>query len=248
MRLDTDNARYQLNIRSLRDLLLDDTPAKSLTYRMRVSSNIARSIIFLHSASFVHKNIRPETIITTEAGDSYLVGFQWFRAAAGDTYLLGDAVQSNNLYRHPTRQGQAPEEMYSMQHDVYSLGVCLLEIGLWKSFVTYGNDSTDITVNVPGIPEAAVQLSSRDRKKHSYEVKHKLTDLAKSELPSRMGERFAAIVVSCLTCLDKDSDLGSVDALLEDDNGVILGVNYIQKVRPTSSYDAETFADRSRRF
>jgi len=201
---------------------------------MRVSRNVARSIIFLHSASFVHKNIRPETIITTEAGDSYLVGFQWFRAAAGDTFMLGDAVQSNNLYRHPTRQGQAPDEMYSMQHDVYSLGVCLLEIGLWKSFVAYGNDSTDIAVNVPGIPEAAVQPSARDRKTRSYELKRKLTDLARRELPSRMGERFAAVVVSCLTCLDKDSDLGSVDALLDDDNGVILGVKYIQKVRRTS--------------
>jgi serine/threonine protein kinase len=215
---------------------------------MRVSRNIARSIIFLYSASFVHKNIRPETIITTETGESYLVGFQHFRAAAGDTYKLGDAVQSNNMYRHPSRQGQAPKEMYSMQHDVYNLGVCLLEIGLWESFVAYGNASTDITVNVPGIPEAAVQLSSRDRKKRPYEVKHKLTDLAKRELPSRMGERFAAIVVSCLTCLDKDSDLGSVDALLEDDSGVILGVNYIQKVWPASPYAAGTFADRSRRF
>ena len=208
---------------------------------MRVGKNIARSIIFLHSASFVHKNIRPETIITTEAGDSYLVGFQCLRAAAGDTYRLGDAVQSHDLYRHPTRQGTSPEEMYSMQHDVYSLGVCLLEIGLWKSFVTYGNASTDITVNVPGISEAAVQLSAHDKKKRSYEVKRKLADLAKSELPSRMGERFAAVVVSCLTCLDKDSDLGSVDALLEDDNGIILGVNYIQKVRPTSPYAAGYF-------
>jgi serine/threonine protein kinase len=210
---------------------------------MRVSRNVARSIIFLHSASFVHKNIRPETIITTKAGESYLVGFQRLRAAAGITYMLGDAVQSNDLYRHPTRQGQSPEEMHSMQHDVYSIGVCLLEIGLWKSFVTYGNASTDITVNVPGISEAAIQLSARDRKKRSYEVKRKLTDLAKRELPSRMGERFAAVVVSCLTCLDKDSDLGSVDDLLEDDNGIILGVNYIQKVRPNSSPAAVSFAD-----
>ena len=31
-----------------------------------------------------------------------------------------------------------------MQHDIYSLGVCLLEIGLWRSFVYYeGEDSSD---------------------------------------------------------------------------------------------------------
>lgn len=149
--------------------------------------------------------------------------------------MLGDAVQSHNLYRHPTRQGEAPEEMYSMQHDIYSLGVCLLEIGLWTSFVACDDVSTNSTVNVPGLPEATSQLSPRDRKKRSYEVKRVLTALAMSELPSRMGERFSAVVVSCLTCLDKDSALGSVDALLEDDNGIILGVSYIQKVRAPST-------------
>lgn len=213
-----------------------------------MSRNIARSIIFLHSASFVHKNIRPETIITTETGESYLVGFQWFRAAAGDTHMLGDAVQSNNLYRHPTRQGEAPAEIYSMQHDVYSLGVCLLEIGLWTSFVTCDDASTDSAVNVPGLPEAISRLSPRDRRKRPYEVKRVLIALAMSELPSRMGERFSAVVVSCLTCLDKDSALGSVDDLLEDDNGVILGVSYIQKVRATSLYALDTLINRPDRF
>ena len=31
-----------------------------------------------------------------------------------------------------------------MQHDVYSLGVCLLEIGLWRSFVAYSSDSAPV--------------------------------------------------------------------------------------------------------
>jgi hypothetical protein len=42
-----------------------------------------------------------------------------------------------NVYRHPLRQGDRPAEAYRMQHDIYSLGVCLLEIGLWESFVEY---------------------------------------------------------------------------------------------------------------
>lgn len=126
--------------------------------------------------------------------------------------------------------------------------MCLLEIGLWTSFVTCDDTSTDSTVNVPGLPKAVSQLSPRDRKKHSYEVKRVLTALAMSELLSRMGERFAAVVVSCLTCLDKDSARGSVDALLEDDNGVILGVSYIQKVRITSLCALSTFVNRYHRF
>ncbi len=32
---------------------------------------------------------------------------------------------------------------YQMQHDIYSLGVVLLEIGLWTSFVTYAEDLED---------------------------------------------------------------------------------------------------------
>ena len=134
-----------------------------------------------------------------------------------------------------------------MQHDIYSLGVCLLEIGLWTSFVTCDDASADSTINVPGLSEDTSQLPPRDRKKRSYEVKRVLTALAMSELPSRMGERFSAVVVSCLTCLDKDSALGSVDALLEDDNGIILGVSYIQKVRAPSTYVLGILSNASHR-
>lgn len=228
--------------------MLDTTPAKSLTYRLKAGKSIARSIIFLHSASFVHKNIRPETILVTETGEFYLVGFQCFRAAAGETYMLGDTVQSKNLYRHPARQGQVPEEMYSMQHDVYSLGVCLLEVGLWSSFVKYNDAATESYVNISAIPEASVSPAVRGHKTRAYEVKRKLISLAKTELPSRMGDEYSAVVVSCLTYLDKDSNLGSVDELLEDDNGVIIGVNYIQKVSTTTVSSSSRPTNRLRRF
>lgn len=33
--------------------------------------------------------------------------------------------------------GEFPAEAYKMQHDIYSLGVCLLEIGLWEPLVKY---------------------------------------------------------------------------------------------------------------
>ena len=31
-----------------------------------------------------------------------------------------------------------------MQHDIYSLGVCLLEIGLWESFVEYSQEDEEL--------------------------------------------------------------------------------------------------------
>ena len=150
----------QINIRSLRDLLLGDTGTVSLMHRLVIARSIARSVIFLHSAAFVHKNIQPETVLVTASRASYLVGFERFRAAETQTYRQVEALWQKNIYRHPMRQGEAPEEAYTMQHDVYSLGVCLLEIGLWTSFVKYNAD-----IAVPGIAEITAIPQMHDERK-----------------------------------------------------------------------------------
>jgi hypothetical protein len=41
------------------------------------------------------------------------------------------------IYQHPDRWGADTEYRFSMLHDIYSLGVVLLEIGLWKPFVRW---------------------------------------------------------------------------------------------------------------
>lgn len=187
---------------------------------------MARGVIFLHSASFVHKNIRPETVLTTESGASYLVGFQKFRAAASHTYMIGDALWHENLYRHPTRQGMVPENMYTMLHDVYSLGVCLLEIGLWASFVHYALGSNGESLILPGMLEIAAVPKMRDERKRAFELMRILTDLAVLKLPSCMGDKYTSLVVSCLSCLDRGSAFMSDDM----DDGVDLGARYVQQV------------------
>ena len=126
--------------RSLRSLLIskDCHPRNE---RFEIAKQLANSVMFVHNAQFVHKNISPETIILLKdeesvLGKSFLVGFEKFRLVDGKTYHQGDSVWQRNLYRYPTRQGMRPGDDYSMQHDIYSLGVCLLEVGLWSSFVS----------------------------------------------------------------------------------------------------------------
>jgi serine/threonine protein kinase len=203
---------------------------------------MARSIIFLHSASFVHKNIRPETVLTTDCGASYLVGFQRFRTAAGRTYMTGDEIWHENLYRHPTRQGEAPEEVYNMRHDVYSLGVCLLEIGLWTSFVTYDVQSTQFGATLPSMREIADLLRVRDERKRAFDIKRLLTKLATERLPGRMGDLYTQVVVSCLACLDKDGSFAST-ADSEDGDGIAIGVHYISTVSPHCALPNRTVTD-----
>ncbi|KAF7192780.1 hypothetical protein HII31_05879 [Pseudocercospora fuligena] len=144
------------------------------------------------------------------------------------SYFRGDPDWDKNLYRHPDRQGLNPEERYTMQHDIYSLGVCLLEIGLWNSFVRYpearGGNTAYPNTELIGLSVSALQ------KKTPKAIKQLLVDLARRELPGRMGEIYEEVVVNCLTCLDPDNmDFG--DAIEADDaDGTGIGVRYIEKI------------------
>ena len=94
----------------------------------------------------MHKNIRPETILSFGKREddalphtAFLIGYQVVRDAYGRTRPVADLKPEANIYRHPQRLGNEVE-YFVMQHDIYSLGVCLLEIGLWESYVAYDAD------------------------------------------------------------------------------------------------------------
>jgi hypothetical protein len=145
--------------------------------------------------------------------------------ADGRTWLSGDSAWEKNLYRHPHRQGVNPEETYVMQHDIYSLGVCLLEIGIWESFVLYENDATaPVPATVLGIAFGGIEFS------RPVLMKEHLVALVKRVLPKKMGERYKEIVANCLTCMDQDNaDFGD-QSEFEDIDSVLVGVRYIEKV------------------
>lgn len=50
-----------------------------------------------------------------------------------------DRKPEHNLYRHPERQG-IPIESFKPIHDIYALGVVLLEIGLWRPAISMDPD------------------------------------------------------------------------------------------------------------
>jgi len=112
-----------------------------------------------------------------------------------------------------------------MQHDIYSLGVCLLELGLWQSFVKYD------TAGTSPCPSSALGLSigSAEFLDPSL-LKDYLLSMARSALPRRMGTKYAQVVETCLTCLDPDNtDFGNEEEF-HDADGILVGVRYIEKV------------------
>lgn len=187
---------------SLRTLLLNKSRSYPLNERFDLARGFAKSVLFVHTSQFVHKNIRPDNIIVMkkEASEGnaemrmisapFLVGFDKFRLAEGGTYYVSDGVWQYDLYRHPKRQGPQPEDGSMMQHDIYSLGVCLLEIGLWTSFVHYPEGS-DAPLPLPELKEATI--TGKERRHVAITLKDTLT----SKIPFRgalaLGSAYSTI-------------------------------------------------------
>jgi hypothetical protein len=53
--------------------------------------------------------------------------------------------------------------------------------------------------------------------------------LAQSYLPGCMGDKYAQIVETCLTCLEPDVDFGNGREFVDED-GIRVGTRYIEKV------------------
>jgi hypothetical protein len=117
-----------------------------------------------------------------QIGTPYLVGFSYARRGTARSTGSSRADWRNEIYRHPERQaaelGIDPEVYYKPYHDIYSLGVVLLELGLWERLdTTYEAQLKRATAN-----------QRRDR----------LVDLAGEHLPSKVGSTFSKIVKGCL--------------------------------------------------
>ncbi|KAI1867119.1 uncharacterized protein JN550_007171 [Neoarthrinium moseri] len=123
--------------------------------RFSLAVVLAKAMLYLHLAGWLHKGIRGDNIVFFVQDDTkydlskpYLVGFEYSRESRPNAQtedVLEDT--ESNLYRHPEVQG-VPRELaeqsglsetqktrppFSAKHDIYSLGIVLLEIGLMKS-------------------------------------------------------------------------------------------------------------------
>jgi hypothetical protein len=214
--------------RSLRDIMLAPDSKTPLNELVNIAKLLARSVFFIHTRHFVHKNIRPENILVfrdqkSDTGRPYLIGFERFRADGAHSMMSGDGFWERDLYRHRSRQGLQPEKYFSMQHDIYSLGVVMLEIGLKTSFVHPVRQDTPSTRSPPtlgpllNLPDTL--LSDKNPHTRAKALERQLVTLAKEHLPVSMGWLYSEVVLSCLTCLDQDND------------GIEVGVRYIEKVR-----------------
>jgi hypothetical protein len=198
-----------------------------LADRFSIANSLALTVLNVHGSLWIHKNIWSHGILLflqDKQGGTYPVGAAIERSGPAPTAatkdgekprllaFLGDWGYSRridgftdmnvdfdieaNLYRHPERQGK-PKRQFSRIHDIYALGVVLLEIGLWRTV----SQLFDRQIN-------EVRQTAEMKLLKAKDVTTTLTNLAKRELPKEMGERYASAVLACLTGdFHKDSDV-----------------------------------------
>jgi hypothetical protein len=119
-----------------------------------------------------------------------------------------------------------------MQHDIYSLGVCLLEIGLWHSFVQWeSDDSQPHPWSDLDIQDA---ISEKDPRHGGFTTKNKPVTITKDRLPSLVGDNYTRLVLACLCCLDEGSEddvFGALGNGIRDRDGIMVGIRYIENIK-----------------
>jgi hypothetical protein len=160
---------------------------RSLDDKIQLATALARGVASVHGAGFVHKNLRPETILIlrdrqNDTLTAYLVGFERFRNRDAGSTCSEDDAWRRNVYRHPQRHSDTVEHQFIVQHDIYSLDVCLLEIGMWRSFILRENPSrADPCLQ---IPQNKTQNKDVELYVHRY-LKGNLMELCSKTLPPR---------------------------------------------------------------
>jgi serine/threonine protein kinase len=130
----------QENLLSLQSLIKFPTPETlpSLGDRYRMAYTLSLSLAILHASGWLHKSVRSHNIMFPIRNKKpvwsrpYLVGFEFSRPDSSDeaTEKPEQSIRFN-LYRHPSAQG-IPGESFRKGFDIYSLGVVLVEVGLWR--------------------------------------------------------------------------------------------------------------------
>jgi hypothetical protein len=206
-----------------------------LDQRFRLADRLATAVLYVHSGHFVHKHIKPENIIvftTSETqkfpqtlGTPFLVGFDRSRLQQGGTKKRGDDILTDSVYQHPKRWGVTAEDRFTILHDIYSLGVVLLELGLWKPIVRWSS-SRGRYISWSVLDD----LIDGERQKLRPNVEpihicNRFIKIASEGLPCKMGQKYANVVVACLTGnIEEGIDLGN------DEKEAKVGLGYITNV------------------
>jgi len=162
--------------------------------------------------------IRPENIVIFESTEKesthfpysishpYLVGYDGVRQEKDASIYADVTGWQRRIYVPKERLDPVPARAkFSWKHDIYSLGVILLEIAIWDDFA---NPDGRVGKTLKAAPDMFVPLME--------ELKN---------VPRLLGDKYRDATMSCLKMLE-----GETGEAVRDEDGVLLGTNYICQV------------------
>ena len=234
---------------SLRQFIHSHDPI-SLNSRIDLSVKLANAILLVHRLNLVHKNVNSGNVIfltghqvtAAEEVSAELILINWHlvRKASAATRLLGEPKWWQGIYQHPSRQMNLAEKEYTMAHDIYSLGVCMLEILLWSTLVigklgappTAADMFKTEALHLKLLSETEWEEVSRRSIEEGIlldprDTQKVLISLATRKLPSAAGNRLSQLVLSCLKSLE--GGFGEQDIV--ESSRVDTGLNFVTAVK-----------------
>ncbi|KAF5589816.1 kinase catalytic domain protein [Fusarium subglutinans] len=188
----------------------EESTPKSLTERLKLVKLLSKTLLFLHLGSWLHKGIRSDNILflsndisSVDLGAAYIGGFDYSRLFRETrlTQNVGDN-RVQNLYRHPDHQGHpmhangesTDRPPFSYKADLYSLGVVLVEIGLWSPIIKL--------------------LEARGSQDEDESVRETILDMI-PQVRMRMGDAFADAAEACLRSEFGTGEAGQPESVRE---------------------------------
>ena len=126
------------NLANLIEETQDNRYRPFLGDRFKLAHSLAVSVLEFHKVGWLHKTMSSFSVVfftTVGASTSYirnpfLLGFSQSRPNEPNALTRG-VSENEEEYQHPRYLEQGPP--YVARYDYYSLGLILLEIGLWKT-------------------------------------------------------------------------------------------------------------------
>ena len=190
-----------LGMCTLRDIL-GVYPVPSLDKRLALASALADSLFYLHAVSWLHKGIRSDNVLfmryqsatesfrandstTADISSPIMSGFDYSRPDLVDEQSFRNTRSpSHDLYSHPDLL-QFRTRRSRKCHDMYSLGLILVEIALWRPV----EDIVGIEVRRSQLLGIAQTIARLDENGNRLGL----------ELAARVGDRYVEAVKCCVS-------------------------------------------------
>ncbi|KAL8905132.1 MAG: hypothetical protein Q9207_002833 [Kuettlingeria erythrocarpa] len=202
--LDRSHGSRKLKVATLLSFLYhgadtDSTNMPSLEDRFRLAFNLASSLLHLHAKKVFHRNINSKNVIFFANDETELSGSDkpWKKGIIRRPFFTsfdqpsedhGEVDESfiSNIYRHPSYE-RGQRSRFKAVYDIYSLGLILLEIGLW-------------------MPISKLWKTRYTR----AQFKNRLQTIYTKKLSGKCGTSYMKVVEFCLRSADPESTTGNL--------------------------------------